>query len=385
VNFQTGVGHGPGIPQLDDKNCSSCHAADGPEFGMSVAGAHTNPIHSTSLKGLNLEIVEVTNAAPGQTPIVRFKITEDDGTSVDPSTMATLAIRIAGPTTDFTHYISENANSGSAPDGDGYMYAFTTPMPDDAAGTYTVTIDNRRTVTLVDNPEGEDDITVTESGPNPIFHVNVDGGAIVARRQSVDIDKCNVCHDFLSLHGGQRNQIENCATCHNPKASDSIATRETNGVDGGVSISLGVMIHKIHSGTNLSQDYTVYRSRGIYNFNGIAFPGMVSQCSICHIDDVPALPLPETNASVEIAQVGGSTIVKQPATANCTACHDMRDAEAHANLNTTAEGIESCAVCHREGRSASIAQAHANKIFLNVIERTSADPTMIQQWLLHQE
>lgn len=384
VNFQTGVGHGPGIPQLDDTSCATCHPADGPEFGLSVVGAHTIPTKSAAISNISIEILEVTNAAPGQTPIVRFRITQEDGTVINPADMRTLTIRFAGPTEDITHYIDESAIEGSAVDGDAFSYAFTEALPADAKGTYLVTIDNRYNVTVVDNPEGEDDITATISADNPSFLVSVDESPIKPRREIVSLDKCNVCHDRISFHGGQRNQINNCASCHHPKASDDLAIRAENGIGGGESISLGVMVHKIHTGINLEQDYTVYRSRGIYNFNGIAFPGMVSQCSMCHIEDVPALPLPRDAESVEIAQVDGTTIVQQPAMANCTSCHDMRDSVAHASLNTTADGIESCAVCHREGRSASIAEAHALKVFLDVTERTSSDPTKIKEWLMHQ-
>ena len=37
----------------------------------------------------------------------------------------------------------------------------------------------------------------------------------------IDITKCNGCHSFLSLHGENRNQIEQCVLCHNPSENDS--------------------------------------------------------------------------------------------------------------------------------------------------------------------
>ena len=51
----------------------------GREWDASIKGAHTVPYKSTQLKGLNAEIVSVTNTAPGQKPTVIFKLTENDG------------------------------------------------------------------------------------------------------------------------------------------------------------------------------------------------------------------------------------------------------------------------------------------------------------------
>jgi len=43
---------------------------------------------------------------------------------------------------------------------------------------------------------------------------------VAPRRQVVDINKCNGCHSYLSLHGENRNQIEMCVLCHNPSEND---------------------------------------------------------------------------------------------------------------------------------------------------------------------
>ena len=43
----------------------------------------------------------------------------------------------------------------------------------------------------------------------------------MARRLVVDIAKCDVCHDVLSLHGNNRTDEPGvCAVCHNPNATD---------------------------------------------------------------------------------------------------------------------------------------------------------------------
>src|SRR5262249_52437294 len=78
VNFSTGENHKGGI-QVDDSNCASCHQPVGIEFDTSIAGAHTIPTKSTQLAGLNAMILSVTGSQPGQTPVVTFQITNNDG------------------------------------------------------------------------------------------------------------------------------------------------------------------------------------------------------------------------------------------------------------------------------------------------------------------
>jgi OmcA/MtrC family decaheme c-type cytochrome len=42
-----------------------------------------------------------------------------------------------------------------------------------------------------------------------------------ARRQVVELSRCNDCHNVLSLHSGRRtNNTELCTTCHNPNNTD---------------------------------------------------------------------------------------------------------------------------------------------------------------------
>src|ERR1039457_6620638 len=68
----------------------------------------------------------------------------------------------------------------------------------------------------------------------------------------VDINKCNGCHSYLSLHGENRNQIEMCALCHNPSENDS--SQRPNAVVASdkalppQSVNFALMVHKIHTG-----------------------------------------------------------------------------------------------------------------------------------------
>jgi hypothetical protein len=45
--------------------------------------------------------------------------------------------------------------------------------------------------------------------------------------------------------------------------------------------------------------------------------------------------------------------------AACIGCHDAEATQAHAELNTTAIGVEACAVCHGAGSGYAIDEAHA--------------------------
>lgn len=380
VNFQTGAGHGPGIPQLDDNLCSACHQPDGDEFGVSVAGAHTLPYKSKKLKGVIAEITQVTNALPGQAPIVRYALKQNDGSAIDPTTMRSVSITVGGPRKEYTYYLREDGTKTSVKDGDSYLYTFTKPIPADAQGTYSFTVEARRDVILYDRPEGQTDITFTEGANNPMYLVAVTGDQIVNRRQIVDQNKCNACHDRISFHGGQRNNVEFCVVCHNPKASD--ISRRPEGVGGGSPISLSYMIHKIHTGEELSQPYTVYGFGNTpYDFTKIIFPGDRRACSNCHISATPSLPLAAEVAAIDFKDKDGKQVLIPPNTAACTSCHDTGEVAEHVSKYNL--GSETCFACHGAGQFMDIAKFHKLDRVLNVVETIGAPGTSIPDWYLH--
>ncbi len=381
INFETGEGHGVGIPQYNDSQCTACHIPEGPEFGIGIAGAHTVPTKSEALKGLNAEIAEVMNAEPGERPIVHFTLQENDGTSVQPSSLSTLAITFGGPTREYTRYFREDGSAATR-EGDVWSYMFTDPIPLDAQGTYSFAIEARRNVVVKDRPEGQEDVEVTEAANNPVKLVAITTDEAVPRRHLVDLGKCNDCHDQLSFHGSLRNQIDYCVVCHNPTVSD--IRRRPEDAGGGESVGFAYMIHKIHTGHELEQDYTVYGyGNRPHDYNEVLFPGNRKECSICHVEDVPALPISQHALAINFVDKDGEEVNIPPTTAACTSCHDMRDVVAHAKLNTTSNGVESCAVCHRTGRHASVEMAHEQDVFLHVSEQIGPPDTSINFWDLH--
>jgi len=363
VNWTTGANH-PAGPQADDKACSACHQPAGDEFDASIQGGHTNPLKSKQLKGLTATIVSVTNVGKGKKPTVTFSIKNGDGTPVDGTRLATFATILAGPTSSYTTYWRESGIASVKTPGTYDAASGTTSytcqnaIPADASGTWTISADIYRNVNLK-RADGKPDIAVREAAFNPVKYVAVTG-MVTPRRTAVAVVNCNVCHETLALHGGQRRNTEECVICHNPTNSDVSQRPASEGPP--ESISFQRHIHRIHSGENLTQDWTVYGFGGsANNFNEVRFPGDRRDCLKCHVAGAYTLPLPTGIDSVNTPRDYFSP--QGPATAACLGCHDNRDAAAHAYLNTATFGgttaAEACATCHGVGKDWDVAKMHA--------------------------
>jgi OmcA/MtrC family decaheme c-type cytochrome len=379
LNFTTGANHVAG--PAADGTCATCHQPQGnAEWDAGIKNAHVVPLHSAQLKGFKASIVSVTNAKPGQKPVVTFKLQNGDGTPVDPgffkvAANGTLNIIVGGPTTDYTNVgeaaagqpfrepmqtATYNAADGTA------VYTFTEAIPATAKGTYTFSIETRRAYTLSPAPT-KGPATINEGAPNQPFNVAVTG-ALTPRRTLVALTKCNACHQDLAVlfsHGNQRITIEHCVICHNPNGSD-IGRRPTDhSQDPGESIEFARMIHRIHTGDNLTQDYTIYGYGGAAaTFNEVTYPGDRRNCLACHVNAAAvSLPLPSTNQPVVTDRDFFSPMGS--ATAACTGCHDSRDVAAHAYINTAyfpknpTVPAEACGTCHATGADYDVAKVHA--------------------------
>ena len=174
INWTTGENHPAGVQP--DSSCASCHQPVGDrEWDASVQGAHTVPYESTQLKGLNAQIVSVTNTAPGQKPVVTFKLTENDGTILPPGPFTSnLNVLMGGPTTDYAINPYRERADGAAFDGTNATYTMKAAIPADATGTWAFSIEARRTVNL--DPHPNDQTTFTEGAMNPVAYAAVDGG-----------------------------------------------------------------------------------------------------------------------------------------------------------------------------------------------------------------
>jgi len=380
VNFTTGANHAAG--PAADGSCATCHQPQGSvEWDAGIKNAHIVPLHSSQLKGYKASIISVTNVGPGKKPVVTFKLQNGDNTPIDPgyfkvAANGTINIILGGPTSDYTNpgelaagqpfrepmqTATYNAADGTA------VYTFTEAIPAAAKGTYAFSIETRRAYTLNPAPK-QGPTAVNEGAPNQVFYAAVTGTTVVPRRTVVQLTKCNACHQDLNVtfsHGNQRITIEHCVICHNPQGSD-IGRRPADGsANPGESIEFARMIHRIHTGNNLEQDFTVYGFGGaVSTFNDVGYPGDRRNCLACHVNAATyTLPLPITNQPVVTDRDFFSPMGS--ATAACTGCHDSRDVVSHAFINTSffpknpTVPAEACATCHGTGADLDVVKVHA--------------------------
>jgi OmcA/MtrC family decaheme c-type cytochrome len=374
INWTTGANH-PAGPQANDSQCASCHAPQGNnEWDASVTGAHTVPDKSKQLPGLNAQIVSVSNVAPGKSPTVTFKLTNGDGSIVDPAHIgasASLSLVLAGPTTDYgtgqaapAQPISESA-TGANFNGSVATYTFTKTIPASATGTWAVAVQTRRTITFSPAPKAGPPTFTEGPANNAVTYIAVTDGTAVPRRTLVALSNCDKCHDRLATtfsHGGQRISLEYCVFCHNPNADDASrrAAATPPGPPPGESISFKRMIHRIHTGDNLTQTFQIYGFSGPVTFNDVKYPGNTKNCLHCHTaTNTYDLPLP--TGTIPTITLRDYFSPQGAATAACLGCHDNQDAAAHAYLNTVMTPFfgEACATCHGVGKEFDVVAVHA--------------------------
>ncbi len=347
VNWETGEGHASGIPQENDDSCANCHKPYGEEFDRSIRGAHLPVYKSAQLPNPIVEFLDVANTGPGEKPTVTFSLKGKNG-PIDPASMNRLRFVITGPNEDWAYdyfYALEDATAAVS-DGDNWAYQFDTPLPADATGSFTVSMEGRIIVDVdmgEAEPSGERD-----TAENPLMEFAVTADSAVARRTVVDDAKCEACHLNLSLHGGNRHDVTYCSTCHTPDRLDIADVPE--------SVHMKWMIHKIHRGAELENGYIVIRSRGTFDFSNIHFTGDLRNCDACHVNGSQNVPTPD-GALPTITNNAWWTPM-QPQSAACLSCHDDDSSAAHAYSNTAFFG-ESCSTCHGEGKDASVDKVHA--------------------------
>jgi OmcA/MtrC family decaheme c-type cytochrome len=170
-----------------------------------------------------------------------------------------------------------------------------------------------------------------------------DASAIETRDVLTSDSRLN-SHGTLEFHGEGRTEYEYCVTCHTAGAEDRYSSTDP-GVAPGVPIEFAVLIHKMHNGANLSQNYDIAgnsytSSYEISNFNHVSFPrpdGDTAACAACH---------------------EGNEANEDPNARSCLSCHDATDAAAHAALNTDETYGEACDVCHGPGRDFAVGTLH---------------------------
>jgi OmcA/MtrC family decaheme c-type cytochrome len=371
-----------GGPQSSDAACAACHPQTGAEFGASITGAHTIIEQSSVFKGINFQILSVSNATPGNTASVTFKVTDDTGAPVSlTADSASFNLKLGYPTADYTNNLMENygqplsvsvsAATGN-PDG-SYTKAFTKPIPANAVGIGVVGMEGRKSYTITSLHKGTASVRI--GGQAVQYYFDLATGAQVTdpaltRRKSVDINKCIACHTRLSLHGSNRvNSIEECVICHNADATDkSQRPADPSTTPDGLaerSIHLKTMIHSIHTGQDLNvKPFVVYGFGGSVNdFSDVTYPRDRRECIACHISSFTSgLPLPAgalgtTVSTGAIPNNDSDNVRKQPISATCTSCHDSVNTATHV-ADKMSGGKETCLACHTSGLLLGADNAH---------------------------
>lgn len=260
---------------------------------------------------------------------------------------AWLDVRGDGLVLDYTPYKRNAAGQASADTGgtwleleplDSGRYRYTFGTAIDPAGhedrTHTFALYGSRTF------EGATYVANVE------FNFRPDGQPVTVTREVVTTQACNGCHGTLRLHGGSRQQVGLCITCHNPGVTNVDP-------DTGNSIDFKELIHKLHRGANLPSvlDGGVYEIIGyggsVNDFSDVNFPRVITDCQVCH----------QGNQAAQWKT--------HPSRAACGSCHDrtwFTDANppagwvlhgqtwADANPGSTAPGPRpddsTCITCH---------------------------------------
>lgn len=387
IVWSTGENHGLGGSQYDDKTCTNtgCH----PPTETQLAHRDDRLEGNLYSPGLHLEVIDITGGSapggqflPGDTLVVEFKATRDDGTAMTriagPSPSPTdddlqrTTIRIAGPL-EHMQVVYDSSMTDLSVAGQAVFQAtpetwiFTVPVPlptffppqyndtpdigfDEGdwggrpmvPGTYRVVVTGNLEVP---DRNGENVRVPAFAFDDVLFGDTVNKKTT---RRIVSDEKCNVCHRNNWAHGDLRSGVDNCITCHTAGSEDRWSDIDPLTTPG-VSVQFGVMMHQIHAGSDLRRPilYNGYPANPTdpffpdYNqheFTYVKYPrldGGASACDSCH----------------EGGHDTSSGVI-------CMSCHESAGTEAHVALNTDPVLGESCDVCHAPGSLVSNFEVH---------------------------
>ena len=395
-------GHPGGAVFPDDTQCADCHGpdstvTDGAGRLLTVEERH-RLFDQEAAADFQFNIESVSNTAPGENPVVAISVTDPaDGSRYDlhndpaftecMNFTSRLAVGINWSTTDFTNTgngsdpaqpISMNpltACFGSSVNDGNNMFTVTSPVPipPGTTGTAAITIDGHPSASI----DGVDTSIAVE---NVISYSSITDATPVPRRNAVNIEKCDDCHNDLSMHGNNRTgNIEVCATCHNPNATDirrRLPPCSDELGDDDVSVDMKYMIHALHAGGATGVAYEVCGFRNSVHVYDFTYPGRLNNCEGCHEPGgyYPVDPNEVLGTTVDVgadrASPTDDTVIS-PNTAVCSSCHTSDLAKQHmiqnggdfnagkaADSSLVSTGVETCALCHGPGRSSDVRTVH---------------------------
>mgnify|MGYP001812400973 CR=1 FL=1 len=405
--------HFGGVVFLSDANCTNCHGEDADilDGDYRVDVVHQIP-EAIAAEAFEYQVVAVSNTAVGDNPTVQIRVLDptnpdyatDPGSTAydinDPNGpfqvgSARLRVDVAWNNDDFGNLdanddLLRSATSGApfapividfssgATNVGANIFEKTADVedviPTGTTGSGTAALEGRPQVDLGD---GLESLAVT--GDSLAFAI--DDPEAVQRRSVVDIEKCNDCHETLSLHGDNRvGNTELCATCHNPNATDINRRAEQCATDLGSDdepIDLKVMVHRIHAGNIALCGY----GNRPHDYTSVVYPGRLNNCEGCHLEGTyyPVDPTSVLATTVDAAPPDGTgdrstltdDVAISPNTAVCSSCHTDDLARNHMIQNggdfaarkddtgaLISSGNETCQLCHGPGSSADTAEMH---------------------------
>lgn len=199
-------------------------------------------------------------------------------------------------------------------------------------GTYTFDIHGARSLTVTRSGENTN---YTEGADSTIRNLLFGNATSVVEVSRVDPQSCYGCHDSLQFHGGSRRSVEACLSCHGAAGAEASPGYESPGSNPlfGKNVEFRNFLHTVHE--------PVFP----------AIPGGVQDCAKCHGNNtVWQLPAqrrhPQQNTMTRAWYIA------------CSSCHTDSSAVAHMDVNTSATGAESCAVCHGANDPLSVLRVH---------------------------
>lgn len=382
-----------GGEQPTEGNCLVCHGQS--SVIAPVPAKHYTGLLSPTATTVALEIQSITRTAPGEVPVLTFRVLVDGAPrDILASPLTRLTATIAGPTTDIATFWQARIQGTSAVgtlaavDAPGGVFAYTFPdtgaIPPTATGSYEVGLEGY----LQPAPVPPATTAPRYAAFNPILAFAVTDPTPAPRRSIVAAENCNRCHNALALHGGSRTNPQYCVFCHNTSGVNDRTARFEGGSAIEEPLDFRVMIHKIHRGEQLTRFYaiggaaaTAANPAGSPNsFNELRYPQSTGNCEACHAGKTWTLPMnrsaayaPSTMITMTCSEpadgdtnafcdspfwTASLTTRIAPQTSVCTSCHDSPDIAAHAATNTTATGAEACATCHGPGAQYDVARFH---------------------------
>jgi len=374
VDFENGANHGSGGQQLDDSLCANCHPPLVDDTGSKLPvqlvhrGVERNARAAAYRDGNGFAIDALDWDIDADVLSVRYSVMRS-GTRLDLETApefpggggsGRVNLRLAWSTSEYT-----NEGSGEGPgqpltysgtDFDavanvgGEIYERLIPVPSEAFDTVTVTMDGYPATDLDDDGRFDDALPVQSAFAHQTVELR---GTTQARRSSVEMGRCNACHDAagagLSLHGDNRtSETIACVVCHTPDTTD-IGRRPaepTRALDGKreESVDFKRLIHGIHRGASLERGLVVYGYGGrAHDYSDVGFIGQLRNCETCHLEVGPEgstygaeaawATLASTLDTGDALDDPSDDLNVSPVAAVCSSCHDGQASRDHMLLH----------------------------------------------------